>query len=227
MSIDIRLPTALRAFADKQEKVSVDANNVGDALEKLFIRHERLRQQLMSSDGKLRSFVNVYVNDDDARDKQGLNTPVKDGDTILIVPAIAGGSAGPSPTEKGRGTSSPYGSVVAELELTTAEKARYHRHLIMPEVGAEGQKKLKNASVLCVGAGGLGSPLALYLAAAGVGRIGIVDFDTVDESNLQRQIIHDTASVGTSKLKSAEKRLKGLNPNVNVELHEVRLSSAN
>ena len=140
MSIDIRLPTALRAFADKQEKISVDADNVGDALEKLFTRHERLRQQLMSPDGKLRSFVNVYVNDDDARDKQGLATPVKDGDTILIVPAIAGGST------------------VAELELTTAEKARYHRHLIMPEVGAEGQKKLKNASVLCVGAGGLGSP---------------------------------------------------------------------
>ncbi|MEQ1918254.1 MAG: ubiquitin-like small modifier protein 1, partial [Elusimicrobiota bacterium] len=209
MSIEIRLPTALRAFADKQEKITVEANNVGDALEKLFTRHERLRQQLMSPDGKLRSFVNVYINDDDARDKQGLATPVKDGDTVLIVPAIAGGSA------------------VLELELTTAEKARYHRHLIMPEVGAEGQKKLKNASVLCVGAGGLGSPLALYLAAAGVGRIGIVDFDVVDESNLQRQILHDTASVGTSKLKSAEKRLKGLNPYVKVELHETRLSSAN
>lgn len=89
--IDIRLPTALRAFADKQEKISVDAKTIGEALEKLFSKHDRLRQQLMSSDGKLRSFVNVYVNDDDARDKQGLATPVKDGDTILIVPAIAGG----------------------------------------------------------------------------------------------------------------------------------------
>ena len=91
MSIEIRLPTALRAFADKQEKISVDAKNVGDALEKLFTRHERLRQQLMSPDGKLRSFVNVYVNEDDARDKQGMATPVKDGDTIIVVPAIAGG----------------------------------------------------------------------------------------------------------------------------------------
>jgi len=89
--IDIRLPTALRAFADKQEKISVDAKTVGDALNQLFSKHDRLRQQLMSPDGKLRSFVNVYVNDDDARDKQGLSTPVKDGDTILIVPAIAGG----------------------------------------------------------------------------------------------------------------------------------------
>lgn len=91
MSIEIRLPTALRAFADKQEKISVEAKNVGEALEQLFSKHDRLRQQLMGSDGKLRSFVNVYINEDDARDKQGLNTPVKDGDTILIVPAIAGG----------------------------------------------------------------------------------------------------------------------------------------
>ena len=91
MSIEIRLPTALRAFADKQEKIIVEASTVGDALEKLFTTHARLRQQLTAPDGKLRSFVNVYVNDDDARDKQGLATPVKDGDTVLIVPAIAGG----------------------------------------------------------------------------------------------------------------------------------------
>ena len=112
-------------------------------------------------------------------------------------------------------------------ELTNADKARYHRHLIMPEVGPEGQTKLKNASVLCVGAGGLGSPLALYLAAAGVGRIGIVDFDVVDESNLQRQILHDTPSVGTPKLQSAKKRLNALNPGVTVELHEFKLDSKN
>jgi len=209
MSIEIRLPTALRAFADKQERISVDAKDVGDALERLFIRHERLRQQLMAPDGKLRLFVNIYVNDDDARDRQGLSTPIKDGDTILIVPAIAGGST------------------VAEQGLTKAELVRYDRHLIMPEVGPEGQKKLKNASVLCVGAGGLGSPLALYLAAAGVGRIGIIDFDVVDESNLQRQIIHDTASIGTSKLASAKKRLLALNPYISVETHEARLTSAN
>lgn len=92
MSIEIRLPTALRAFADKQEKVSVDAKNVGEALNSLFAKHDRLKAQLLSPDGKLRSFVNVYVNEDDARDKQGLATPIKDGDTILIVPAIAGGA---------------------------------------------------------------------------------------------------------------------------------------
>lgn len=210
MSVDIRLPTALRAFADKQEKITVEAKNVGEALDALFMKHDRLKAQLLSPDGKLRSFVNVYVNEDDARDKQGLATPVKDGDVVLIVPAIAGGA-----------------TLTAGAELTKAELIRYNRHLILPEVGPEGQKKLKNSSVLCVGAGGLGSPLALYLAAAGVGRIGIVDFDVVDETNLQRQIIHDTPSVGTSKLQSAKKRLLALNPHIAVETHEMKLSSAN
>ncbi|MDE2142562.1 MAG: molybdopterin-synthase adenylyltransferase MoeB, partial [Elusimicrobia bacterium] len=112
-------------------------------------------------------------------------------------------------------------------ELTKQDLLRYNRHLIMPEVGPEGQKKLKNSSVLCIGAGGLGSPLALYLAAAGVGRIGLVDFDVVDESNLQRQIIHDTAAIGTPKLVSAKKRLLALNPHISVETHEIELSSAN
>ena len=91
MSIEIRLPTALRAFADKQEKITVTATTVGGALDELFKKHDRLKAQLLSGDGKLRSFVNVYVNEDDARDKQGLATPLTDGDTVLIVPAIAGG----------------------------------------------------------------------------------------------------------------------------------------
>ena len=112
-------------------------------------------------------------------------------------------------------------------ELTHDEVKRYSRHLIMPEVGMSGQKKLKKASVLCVGAGGLGSPLAFYLTAAGVGRIGIVDFDVVDFSNLQRQILHTTDDVGRPKLDSAAEKLKALNPNVNVELHETRLTSEN
>jgi len=112
-------------------------------------------------------------------------------------------------------------------ELTHDEVKRYSRHLIMPEVGMTGQKKLKKASVLCVGAGGLGSPLAFYLTAAGVGRIGIVDFDVVDFSNLQRQILHTTDDVGRPKLDSAADKLNALNPNVNVELHDTRLTSDN
>jgi len=111
--------------------------------------------------------------------------------------------------------------------LTNEEVARYSRHLIMPEVGVEGQLKLKAARALCIGAGGLGSPVALYLAAAGVGTIGIVDFDEVDYSNLQRQIIHGTPDVGRSKLDSAKSRLNALNPEVEVVTHEMALSSGN
>jgi len=112
-------------------------------------------------------------------------------------------------------------------ELTTDDLQRYSRHLILPEVGEEGQRKLKAARVLCVGTGGLGSPLALYLAAAGIGTLGLVDFDVVDSSNLQRQIIHSTADIGRKKLDSAEEKLKALNPHLKVVKHETLLSSAN
>ena len=114
-----------------------------------------------------------------------------------------------------------------DVKLSTEELQRYHRHLILPEVGLEGQKKLKAASVLLVGAGGLGSPLALYLAAAGIGRIGLVDFDVVDASNLQRQVLHGTKDVGRTKLDSARDRLLDVNPHVTLDLHETRLTSEN
>jgi adenylyltransferase/sulfurtransferase len=112
-------------------------------------------------------------------------------------------------------------------DLSPDEVARYSRHLIMPEVGVEGQKRLKAARVLLIGAGGLGSPLGLYLAAAGVGRIGLVDFDVVDFSNLQRQVLHGTSDVGRPKLQSAADRLRAINPEVRLDLYETRLSSAN
>jgi molybdopterin/thiamine biosynthesis adenylyltransferase/rhodanese-related sulfurtransferase len=119
------------------------------------------------------------------------------------------------------------GHKAEHLSLTPPEVARYSRHLIMPEVGMEGQKRLKAASVLLIGAGGLGSPLGLYLAAAGIGRIGIVDFDVVDFSNLQRQVMHGTPDVGRPKLHSAKERLHAINPEVQVDLYETRLTSAN
>ena len=112
-------------------------------------------------------------------------------------------------------------------ELSKQEIARYSRHLILPEIRVDGQKRLKAARVLCVGAGGLGSPVAMYLAAAGVGTLGLVDFDLVDFSNLQRQILHDTTQVGRSKLLSAKDRLSALNPEVKIELHELTLDSTN
>jgi adenylyltransferase/sulfurtransferase len=114
-----------------------------------------------------------------------------------------------------------------EIELSKDEYQRYSRHIILPEVGLDGQKKLKVASVLCIGTGGLGSPLLLYLAAAGIGRIGIVDFDVVDHSNLQRQIIHGTSWVGKPKIQSAKARILEINPSCQVDLYETALSSAN
>jgi molybdopterin/thiamine biosynthesis adenylyltransferase/rhodanese-related sulfurtransferase len=112
-------------------------------------------------------------------------------------------------------------------ELSTDDLSRYSRHLILPEVGMEGQRRLKAARVLCVGTGGLGSPLALYLTAAGIGTLGLVDFDVVDSSNLQRQIIHSTKDIGRKKIDSAEEKLSALNPAINIVKHETMLSSAN
>jgi sulfur-carrier protein adenylyltransferase/sulfurtransferase len=114
-----------------------------------------------------------------------------------------------------------------QIQLTKEEYERYSRHLILPEVGLEGQKRLKAASVLCIGTGGLGAPLLLYLAAAGIGRIGIVDFDVVDNSNLQRQVIHGASWVGKPKIESAKSRIHEINPHCQVDLYETRLSSEN
>src|SRR5438270_9683982 len=124
-------------------------------------------------------------------------------------------------------SSDPLAARAERMSLSAQEVARYSRHLIMPEVALEGQKRLKAGSVLLIGAGGLGSPLGLYLAAAGVGRIGLVDFDVVDFSNLQRQVLHGTADVGRPKLHSARDRLQEINPEVRIDLYETRLNSAN
>src|SRR4026208_169477 len=113
------------------------------------------------------------------------------------------------------------------MQLTNDEVRRYSRHLILPEVGLAGQKKICSTSVLCIGAGGLGSPIAMYLAAAGIGKIGLVDFDTVDFSNLQRQIIHGTEDVGRPKTDSAKETIASINPNVEVILYNTRISSEN
>ena len=211
MSVKILIPTPLRAYAGGAREVEVEAATVGEALDKLVQAHAQLRKHLYAEDGRLRSFVNVYVNEEDVRYLMREETPVSEKDVVSIVPSVAGG----------RDVAAP------PLPLSQEEIKRYSRHLIMPEVGLEGQLKLKRASVLLIGAGGLGSPLALYLAAAGVGRIGIVDFDVVEESNLHRQIIHGTDDVGRSKLESAQSRLREINPHVAVETHETRLTSEN
>jgi sulfur-carrier protein adenylyltransferase/sulfurtransferase len=214
MANTILIPTPLRPYVDKQESVQIAGTTVGEALANLTSRYVDLRRHLYTDEGRLRSFVNVYLNDEDIRYLQRESTPLNPGDTLSIVPSVAGGS--------------PAVATPADLPtLTPNEIQRYSRHLILPEVGMDGQRKLKAARVLCVGAGGLGSPVALYLAAAGVGTIGIVDFDNVDISNLQRQVLHGTPDIGRSKLESARDRLQAINPEVKVEMHAAALSSAN
>src|SRR4026209_326148 len=146
MANTIHIPTPLRPFTDKKESVEVTGKTVGELLADLTTRHEGLRKHLYTDEGRLRNFVNVYLNDEDIRYLEKEQTPVKPGDSLSIIPSVAGGTGAtatpPKPT------------------LNAEEIKRYSRHLILPEVGMEGQKKLKSASVLCIGAAGLGSPVA-------------------------------------------------------------------
>ena len=214
--VTIHLPGALRGFAGGQTVVEVDAATAGQALAQLVVTHAELRPHLFDEHGEVRSFVNVFVNDEDIRNQAGLDTPVPAGGSVLIVPSIAGG-AGPALGKDPSGLP----------ELSREEFARYSRHLILPEVGMEGQQRLKASRVLIVGTGGLGAPLGLYLAAAGVGTLGLVDFDNVDASNLHRQVLFGTKDVGRSKIAAATDRLKDVNPNLKVVPYEERLTSAN
>ena len=219
----INIPTPLRPFTDKKEAVEVSGATVGELLSDLTTRYEGLRKHLYADNGKLRNFVNVYLNDEDIRYLQREATPVKAGDTLSIVPSVAGGAPTSAEATVGR----PTIAAPPETDLSPEEIKRYSRHLIMPEMGMDGQRKLKTGSVLCIGAGGLGSPAAMYLAAAGIGRLGIVDFDVVDFSNLQRQLLHTTNDVGRTKLASAKDKIVALNPHVQVDTYEEALSSEN
>ena len=218
MPVKIQIPTPLRPYTDKLDVVELDGATVNELLANLTTRFGGLKQHLFNEDGRLRSFVNVYVNDEDIRYLQKDQTPLKPGDTVSIIPSVAGGT----------GAATLPGQSTRELPALSADEIkRYSRHLILPEVGMDGQRALKAARVLCIGAGGLGSPAAMYLAAAGVGTLGLVDFDVVDTSNLQRQLLHGTTDVGRPKLDSARDRLNDLNPNIHVETYETALSSEN
>src|SRR5579872_5466739 len=169
----ILIPTPLRPYTDKKDAVDATGGTIGELLADLTAKHAGLKAHLYNEHGKLRSFVNIYVNDEDIRYLQKEQTPVMATDTVSIIPSVAGGA--PTTTDEVRSAGLQADRDLPEL--TNEEIKRYSRHLIMPEVGLEAQKKLKASKVLCIGAGGLGSPAALYLAAAGVGTLGIVDFD--------------------------------------------------
>ena len=215
MATKVLIPTPLRPFTDRKDMVEVEGATVGEVLNNLISEFNQIKQHLYSDDGTFRSYVNIYVNDEDIRYLAKEKTAVGEKDTVSIIPSIAGG------------VDVDIQEVESEIQLSNDEVLRYSRHLIIPEVGMDGQKKLKSGKILMIGAGGLGSPVGMYLAAAGVGKIGIVDFDLVDKTNLQRQILHSTRDIGRSKLDSARETLEGINPDIFVETFETRLSSEN
>jgi adenylyltransferase/sulfurtransferase len=205
MGIMVYIPTPYRAFTGNRARVEAGGATVAAVLQELEGRFPGLRGRVLDGEGAILRHVNVYVNDRAVDDLGGPGAPVREGDELAVIPALMGG-AGP---------------------MTEEQIRRYSRHIILPEVGGRGQKKLLASRVLIIGAGGLGSPAALYLAAAGVGTLGIVDFDKVDLSNLQRQILHHTDDVGRPKVESAIDTIADMNPDVKVVPYPVQLSSAN
>ncbi len=204
------IPTPLRKFTHNTARLDIQATTVGEALQKLATDYPELKKHLFDEQGQIRTFLNLFVGEDDVRDLQWADTPLAPEATLSIVPAIAGG------VDQWR-----------EVTFSKEELARYNRHIIIPEFGLEAQQKLKAARVLVVGSGGLGSPLLLYLAAAGVGTIGIVDFDRVDDSNLQRQVLFGTDAVGQPKVAAARRRLEALNPYIRIVTYDAVLNSRN
>lgn len=224
MPVKIAVPTPMQRYTMNKDEVEVGGATVDHALQHLTENYPDIKKHLFNDDGSVRAFVNVYVNDDDSRYLQGGATPLKDGDMLTIVPSIAGGI---DAVGHGGAPSFHLSQDPELVDLDNDEILRYSRHLIMPEVTLEGQKRLKAAKVLSVGTGGLGAPLTMYLAAAGVGTLGLIDFDTVDVTNLQRQIVHRQSSIGKPKIDSAEQTLKEINPHINIIKHNTMLTSEN
>jgi len=204
VAITVYIPTPFRKLTGNQVYVQAQGGTVREVLEELGQRYPGLANMIFDQERRIPAHINIYLNNQEIHSLQGPDTPVKDGDEVAVIPAIAGGQV-----------------------LTPEQVMRYSRHIIMPQVGPVGQRKLMQAKVLVVGAGGLGGPAALYLALAGVGTIGIVDFDVVDLSNLQRQVLHQNDDVGRPKTQSARETLLSYNPDINVVLHEAPLTSDN
>ena len=209
------IPTPLRKFTNNTARLQVKPGTIQETLGELTVNFPDLKKHLLDEHGKIRSYVNIFIGDNDIRDLEQEKTAVQEGAVVSIVPAIAGGAPA---TGNGAG---------GEPLFTKEELARYNRHIIIPGFGMEAQLKLKKARVLVIGSGGLGSPVLLYLAAAGVGTLGIVDFDVVDDSNLQRQVLFGVDAVGQPKVEAARKRLQALNPYIRLNIYNTHLNSHN
>ncbi len=201
--VKVRVPTPLLKLTGGKAVVEAKGRSISELIENLDKKYPGMKERLCEKNGEIKRFVNVFVNEEDIRFLKGKDTELNEGDEVSFIPAIAGGA------------------------LNEEEIERYSRQIILSEVGGVGQEKLLNSSVLVVGAGGLGSPVLLYLAAAGIGRIGIVDNDKVELNNLQRQIVHSTKDVGRGKVESARESLLKINPEIKVDTYGVRLNSSN
>jgi adenylyltransferase/sulfurtransferase len=204
LSVNVYIPTPFRHLVGNRASVEAHSGTVRDVLGDIDSQFPGFRAQVVDGSGELARHINIYVNKVEIENLQGESTPVADGDELAVIPALAGG---------------------APTVLTPEMVDRYSRHIIMPQVGSAGQRKIIESKVLVIGAGALGSPIAIYLTLAGVGTIGLVDFDIVDRSNLQRQLLHTTPDIGKSKLQSAEETLNAYNPIVTVVKHETPIDS--
>ena len=215
MAVSVYVPSPFRRLTGNRSLVEGRGKDVAELLEDLMRRFPGFRSLLFNDENQIPAHINIYVNNREISTLEGTATPLQDGDQVAVIPALAGGEG-----DGERPAGAPWA-------LTEQQVLRYSRHIIMPHVGSVGQRRLMEARVLILGAGGLGSPAALYLALAGVGTLGIVDFDAVDLSNLQRQILHGTEDVGRPKVESARETVAAHNPDVRVMLHNVALTSEN
>lgn len=223
MAISVYIPTPFRKLTGNRQHVEAEGKNVAEVLANVDKQFPGFHHLVFGSGTEVPAHINIYVNKQEISSLNGINTALMDGDEVAVIPAMAGGSgdgtgaqqAAPNPGRRRIGA------------LTAEQVNRYSRHIIMPQVGPSGQRKIMESSVLIIGAGGLGSPIAVYLALAGIGKIGIVDFDTVDISNLQRQILHQNDDIGKLKAISAKETINAYNPDVEVVTHEVPITSDN
>jgi adenylyltransferase/sulfurtransferase len=213
MAVSVYIPTPFRKMTGNRQHVEAEGHDVAAVLADVDRQYPGFRSLVFGSGDAVPAHINIYVNKQEIASLEGIGTKVRDGDEVAVIPAMAGGS-GEEPRKR--------------IGALTAEQVnRYSRHIIMPQVGPAGQRKIMESSVLIIGAGGLGSPIAVYLALAGIGKIGIVDFDVVDISNLQRQILHQNDDIGKPKVVSARETINAYNPDVEVVTHEVPITSDN
>ncbi len=220
--VNVYIPTPFRSFTGNRTNVEAEGRDVSELLANLDARFPGFRHLCCDDTGAIPAHINIYVNSKEISTLDGAATKLSQGDQVAVIPALAGGAPDAPANGASQAREDP-----TSYALTPERVMRYSRHIIMPSVGSVGQRKLFDSKVLIIGAGGLGSPVALYLALAGVGTLGIVDFDVVDLSNLQRQILHQTDDIDKPKVQSARETLEAYNPDVRVITHNEPLHSEN